>query len=369
MTRYPRVYRKPTVYVVGKDISESHWEQVVVAVTDWFRELYPNEKAPASRARIRLRECLEGTKKDGTPWFQMDTADLASRIRSKCLFDINKMEGMRKITDKKVAAQKKAAEGRKVRKLAGARNKFLPESLKEELRQKAVYGDDPRIFMTTKEEGLWQDYFDSYVEQFPELSTINAQAELQSLCDAHILKARYRMQVLAGEKVNTDQVAAVDKQLVDMKKALGIHPDQLAKRTKPKNELSVAEAVAKLHNMPNWMEVRQRIWDEQLLQIYQMCMTPRASGEGYQLDEVRLYGLTKTKVIKCPNCGVENFDGLPLDAIEEYLQRMGRLEEVEDAEGSGEEAGEPESAFEADSGAESGAGIPDASSDNLSGIS
>lgn len=381
MTSYQQI--KPLTYEVGRDVSTTHWEQILVGVTDWFRELYPKETEPASRARQRLNECLLGITVKGEPWYSMDRADLASRIRVKCQYDIDRMEGLRKILNKKKQKAEKEEQARRVRQKAGSRNKFLPETMKEELRREAVYGDDPKLFMTTKEHALWQDYFNSYVEQFPELSTVNAQAELQSLCDAHILKARYRMQVLAGEKVKSETIAAVDKQLVDMKKALGIHPDQLIKRIKPKTELSVAMAAKKLQELPNWVEIRQRIWDEQLIQFYQMYMMPRADGEGYQLDEVRLYGLTKSKVVKCPHCGHDNFSGLPIEVIEEHLLRSGRLEEAKakailaeqrgrdgiNDKGSTEANREPEAPAETDGGTEGGVGISDSTNGDISGIS
>jgi hypothetical protein len=331
-----RQYRDPIVYQIGTDVTQQEFENWVVAVGDWFAEMRPNLKAPAAEARRKLMECVEGKKQDGTPWFDMADAPLANRIRSKCRFDVTTMQPLRTAGESQRAKKDREKELKQVRveKAKKQRNDFVPDEVKEVLKKNFKHGDDPSVFLSNKEQAAWQEYFDSYIEQFPELTTVNAKAELESLCDSHVLKARYRAKILAGQSIDPDLLATVDKQLVDMKKALGIHPDQLAKRTKPKTALSVGEAVARLHNMgAEWHVIREQFWIEECLQLFQMYNSPKADGTGWQLDEVGLFGLTKSRVVKCPKCSTENYMGIDIEEIRAYLIRKGYLEPLDDVEG------------------------------------
>lgn len=324
-----KTFREPIIYEVGKDITPEQFEDIIVAMGDWFREFRPKSTEPMAMARKRLNECLLGVKTDGTPWFDMADSTLAARVRSKCRFDIDTMQPIR-VGSEKQKLKRAKERTKKLEKRKNAKVEFIPEELREEARKAFKYGHDPKVFLSSAEHDSWQELFDEYIVNFPELSTINARAELESLCDAHVLKSRYRSKILAGQTVDPQTLAAIDKQLIDMKKALGIHPDQLAKRVKPKNEHSVGSAVARLESMGDaWKELRERHWIEELIQLYQRYHTLKADGTGYQLDDVALYGLTRTRPIACPNCNTVHFEGLTIDKIEEYLIRKKAIELID----------------------------------------
>lgn len=335
--RAPRRFVKPIVYEVGKDLSHERYNEILVALTDWIREKRPAEKEPGTYAKLRFDECLNGTKMDGSPWLDMDTASLNKRVRSKLNYDIDKMQPMRTASQRTRAKKQREKDRIQLKRAAKRNDPLLPNSLREKLRKEFAYGDDPGVFRTDAEDREWHRIRDAYVEEFPELGTINGEAELNALCDVHIEMARYRAKRAAKEKVDPEMEAGCVKRLVDMKKALGIHPEQLARRNKTKTEFSVAEAVLRLEGMGDkWYEVRDQEAMEEFLQIYKMYHTPNATGAGYQLDEVGLFALTRCRPIPCPNCGTTHVFGLPIEMIEEWLLRRNVLEpeeveEVEDA--------------------------------------
>lgn len=348
--RPPRRFQAPIKYEVGKDITEQEYSNIIIALTNWIREFRPAEKEPGTIAKLRLDECLQGIKKDGTPWYDMDTASLAKRVRSKLRFDIETMKPLRTAGEKQRA--KKTRE--RTRKVKSSDDKLLPDAMREKLRKEWAYGDDPNMFMTSAEQREWQRLKDAYIEQFPQLGTINAEAELNSLCDVHIEMTRFRARRAAGEKFDPEQEQGCIKRFVEMKKALGIHPDQLAKLTKTKGEYSVGEAVRRLESMgDDWKSVRDRMALEEFLVLFKMYHTPNADGSGFQLDEVGLFALTRCRPIPCPNCNTVHVFGLPMDMIQEWLQTRGVLEEVdEDTNQTDGDIQEPSEAVEMDGGTE-----------------
>jgi hypothetical protein len=197
--------------------------------------------------------------------------------------------------------------------------------LRKENAKAARYGDNPHVFLSSEEQRAWTTLHDAYVGQFPELATINASAELNLLCDLHILSDRYRMMLLKGDVVDPAKVAQSVENLAGLKRGLGVHPDQLAKRTKSKADASIGAAAARLASMPNYRELRLKYWAEELLTLYQMFSSPRADGSGFQIDEVGLYGLTRSRPCSCPRCGQRVFAGLSIDEIEAYLIEKGHL--------------------------------------------
>lgn len=329
--RAPRRFQTPVVYEIGKDITQERYTELLLAITDWIREQRPNEKAPGTIVKLRFDECLNGTKLDGTPWYDMDTATLAKRVRSKLRYDIDTMEPLRtaseKTRTKKDKEKVRASEKRKTK----HDDRLLPDAMREQLRREFKYGDDPNVFKTNAEDQEWHRIKEAYLLENPELNTINGEAELNALCDVHIEMNRFRAKRAHGEKLDNASEAATIRRFVEMKKALGIHPEQLAKRTKSKTAYSVGEAVLRLENMGDkWYEVRDHLLLEEFLQIWKMYNTPNATGTGWQLDEVGLFGVTRCRPIPCPKCGTIHVFGLPIEMIQAWLEDRDIL--VEDVE-------------------------------------
>lgn len=331
--RAPRRYVTPVVYEVGKDISPERYNEILVALTDWVREYRAKEREPGTWAKMRLDECLNGTKMDGSPWLDMDTASLRSRVLSKLRFDIDTMQPRRSASQKQRAKKEKEKDRLMRKKFAKKDDPLLPDTLREKWQKEFKYGDDPNVMKTEAEHREWERLREAYIEEFPELGTINAEAELWALCDVHIEMARYRAMRAAKQKFDPELEQACYKRLIDMKKALGIHPEQLAKRTKTKTAFSVAEAVLRLEGMgDSWIEKRDQAAMEEFLQIYKMYNTPNADGSGYQLDEIGLFALTRCRPIPCPSCGTVHVFGLEIDQIEKWLtgRDLIEVEEVDD---------------------------------------
>ena len=318
-----KTFKEPLKYSIGTDIPEKDYQELLLKLADWFSESRKTTE-PSLLAKHLMQECLDGLKQDGTPWFGAASASLASRVRIKCQYDIEKMEPIRKASEK----QKHKKSQEKIRKeLKRARDRndpLLPDEIRKELQINVRYGDDAAIYFTQKEHQVWEELKEAYVQQFPELGTVNAQAELTMLCDLHIQWERMRMSQNKGNKVNPELLQGVTKQMAELKKMLGIHPDQQKNKLKNKEDLTIGAAVAKLEAV-GWRELRERFWIEEIIQMWMMYHTPKADGNGYQLDDVGLYGLTKSKVTDCPKCGTKQFYGLDIKDIAEYLERKGYI--------------------------------------------
>lgn len=321
----------PKVYKVGEDITLEKYQEVLVAVTDWFSKIR-NTTEPGAKARQSLQECLDGTTSEGQPWFAAANTSLAARIRSKCRYDIETMQPLLAASDRQREKKQRERKLAAKRRAKAGTDPLIPQELTDEQRRLGAknlqYGDDPTVLLSSKELQFWRELYTGYVQQFPELVAISAQSELKQLCDIQTLAERYRMQMLTGQRVDIKDRASVGQDIERLKKALGIHPDQLAKRSQDKIETSIGAVAAKL-DVDQWRVMRAKFWLEELIQIYQMYMQPRADGVGYQMDEVGLYGMTKCRTCLCPVCGTRNFVGIKIQEIERKLIEEGLLEPLD----------------------------------------
>lgn len=325
--RAPRTYRDPIVYEIGKDITPEQYEDLLLKVADWFREFRPEHREPAADARLRLKCCLEGRTLKGEKWFTAWNAPLKSRIAMLCRFDLEKMEPIRKGDPAKKAVKQRAKDqAEKKRKARTAANDpYIPEITRKELDGRVNYGD-VAMPITEGEQKLWEQYRDAYLAEFPELRTVNARGELAMLCDLQVVHERNRLKLLAGDRtVDTTDLLETAKLITELKKALNIHPEQVAKRAKQAEGGSIAEAAARFDSMPR--EVRDRFLAEELLILWQQYHqpSPRSDMGGYQLDDVGLFGATRCRTCACSKCGTRNYAGFAIDEITKYLADKGWL--------------------------------------------
>jgi hypothetical protein len=322
--RAPQTYTEPIKYKVGEDISAERWQEIVLAVADWFAQTRTT-KEPVLAAKQALQECLDGRTKEGQKWFAMARSSLELRIRSKCRFDITHMKPLRTAREVKEGRaagvrerMKKAAEQKKV-------DPFLADERRRELQSDVVYGDDPLTHLSSREHENWKALKDDYIQNFPEeLGTMAAKGELDTLCDLHIMNERNRMRLLAGHAVDPKAMGAVVDQIDKLKTILGIHPNQIAKRVKSRSDTTLGAAAARLET-GEWRKIRQRFWAEEMIQLFQMYHTPTADGTDRQLNDVGLFGATRCRTCECTKCGTRNFVGIGIEEIEEYLVSQGHL--------------------------------------------
>ena len=321
-----KTFVDPRKYVVGVDISPEQYQEAILKIADWFSESRVT-KEPAAAAKQAVQECLDGVTKEGTPWFAAALVPLANRIKAKCRFDLDTMQPLRKSSEKTRIRKQKDKDREERKRVARAEDPLIPEELRKDLKRSARYGDNPHVLLSSAEERRWKELSRAYVSQFPELGTINAEAELNMLCDLHILTERGRMNVLQGKgAVSDDMFKGATDALQKLKRALGIHPDQLAKRVQEHEDSSVAAAVARLSALGDWRTVRAKFFIEEMIQAYQMYMSLNADGSGYQLDEIGLFGMTKCRTCSCTKCGHRNFAGISIDEVEQFLVEKGALE-------------------------------------------
>lgn len=361
--RAPKTYREPQVYEVGKDLAPERLEELQVKIADWFREFRPDHKEPAADARLRIRCCLEGKTLKGQPWFTAWNAPLRSRIAMLCRFDSDKMEPIRTGDPAKKAAKQrtKEKENRKLIANRGANDKYIPEITRKEQDGRLKYGDKA-LPVTEAEKRVWEEYRDAYLTEFPELRTVNARGELSLLCDLQVVHERNRMKLLNGDRVAAQDMLENAKLITEMKKALNIHPEQVARRVKQEEGGSIAEAAARFEAMPK--EVRDRFLAEELLILYQQFVSPspREDMGGFQLDEVGLFGATRCRTCACAKCGTRNYAGFTIEEVERHLVDKGWLipipglaSPVDDLLSDGADANGVEALGEHDGG---GAGLP-----------
>lgn len=323
-----RMLVTPREYVVGEDISHADYTKALEKIGDWYAESR-DTKEPAALARKHIDACIKGVKpSDGQPWFSMANSTIAARIRSICRYDIEKWQPILAGSEKGRKKRQKEAQRLKRKRMEQREDPNIPEEIREGLKNTAKYGDNPHVFLSTEEAQLWQEMYDGYLAQFPELRTVNGKTELMALVDLQIHLERMRFKLLKGDKndvVSPESMATLTRQLADFKKALGIHPEQLAKRAKEDTHMTIGAAVAKLQGMENWQQIRLRYYAEELIQAVQMCLTLKADGSGYQIDEAQFFGLTRCRLVHCPQCGIEILGGFRLKEIIAYLLKNNRL--------------------------------------------
>jgi len=331
MNKSVRRYVEPVQYTVGVDITEERYREAIEKIADWFAQSRQT-KEPVVLARQAMQECLEGKKKDGTKWFEMATATLTARVRSKCRFDLETMKPLLNASDR--SKRKRQAERNRLARKRAAGDPLLPPEIRKDLKKSATYGDDPRTQLTSDELANWKQWYQDYLKDFPEeLASTAARAELGALCDLHVLNDRYRLKMLSptGGTIDPQERKSIVDQIDKMKTSLGIHPNQVAKRVKDKASTTIGAATAQLEAMGDWRLIRAGNWIAELIQIYQMYHTPSADGLTHQLDEVGLFGLTKCRTCHCSKCGTKNFVGIAIEEIETYLTTRGCLTEVDPA--------------------------------------
>lgn len=324
----------PIVYEVGVDVSVETYNDLVRKVGDWFAKKR-RTKDPASLAKLTIDACLKGVKPSDPSqvWSGAETATFAKRIRMACTFDMETMTPLVTASDlQKEKKDKEKAQQEKKKKAHQKDDNYPKEYHQVTNTGDLSYGDDPRAFFTPKELERRDYTRDGLLKQFPQIDNIAYEGDLNMLLDLMLLQERLRFRALQSEKKN--EVADVEykmqsltKQIVELKKAMGIHADQLAKLQKDKEGGSIGDAVRRLAEMGGYEAMRQQAFLEELILIFQMYITPspRTDMEGYQLDDIGLYGLTKTRLVHCPNCGEENWAGINIREIEAYLVEKGAL--------------------------------------------
>jgi hypothetical protein len=329
-------------YEVGKDLTPERYQEILEAITEWFRESRPKVE-PRDAAEYTLQCCLRGVQvKDGvSPWTKLANSSLENRLRVAAKFDIITMQPMRtaeKPTEPEAAEGAEAADEDKpklTREQRAALRSMTGDPTyqhsKTTTKDNAQYGDNPQVFFTPQELVRRHRLKEAYLADFPQLRSVASQAKLDMLLDLNLLmdRLRYR-QGKSGTVRDTEAlIGDITKQILALEKALNIHPDQLVKQQRDKEGGTIGEAVRRLEDSTPH-ELRERWFAEELLMLFQMYHqpSPRNNMGGYQLDEVGLFGATRCRTCACHKCGERNYAGLSIDEITVWLREKGLLREV-----------------------------------------
>lgn len=326
-------------FAVGTDLTPERYEEIVGAITEWFRESRPKIDA-VDAARYAVDCCLRGVQlKDGySPWTKLARSSLSARIRVAAKFDIDAMVPLRA---KERTADEAEDDGEEPapQRLTRAEKRAVAQAdqdptyapLKDVTPKTADYGDNPQVFFTPAELIRRNKLKDAYLADFPQLRSVASQVKLDMLLDLTLLMDRLRVrQGRQGSVADMEaQIAEITKQIVALEKALNIHPDQLSKQQKEKEGGTIGEAVRRLDDA-HPIELRERWFAEELLMLFQMYHqpSPRSNMGGFQLDEVGLFGATRCRTCACSGCGQRNFAGLSIAEIETWLKEKGLIREM-----------------------------------------
>lgn len=325
-----KVVVQPIQYKIGEHVTAEQYTTWTLKIADWFSERKPTLKEPVKVAKRYLDCCMRGTKprEPDVVWRGAEQWSLDTRIRSACAYDVKAMKPIYGKKDRQRIRQNQAKKRMVELKVKRKTDLLVPESVRVLARKEATYGDDPAVFLSPKEHRRWVEIKEEYTKQFPELAMVNAEAELNVLCDLLILSERHRLKMLNGEKLDTKDHQNLVSTIDSIKTTLGIHPNQLAKRVQERRAGSFAELLARFEGMDNARETRERHWIEELIQLYQMYHqpSPRPDMGGYQLDDVGLLGMTGCRTCKCAGCGMQNYAGLSITEVERYLEAKQVLE-------------------------------------------
>jgi len=318
----------PKVYEVGTDVSEETIVELTLKLADWFAESRLNVKEPSVLARQKIKDCLLGLTSDGSPWFSAANSTFEKRIKMACRFDMETMTPIRMASEASKETRDKKRKRETQRKLAAREDVNIPDELRKELQKSAKYGDNAQVFLSSAEHERWTQLRNAYQKDFPELTTINAEAELNKLCNLLIVDERQQMALLQGKAPDMLDMKGLTDQIVSLKKALNIHPEQVAKRSQTAQGGTIGEVVARLESMGDAKTIREKFFLEEAIQAYQMYNqpSPRDDAGGYQLDEIGLFSLFRCRTCACPRCGSRNYVGISIDELEGYLVGRGVLE-------------------------------------------
>lgn len=327
-------------FTVGTDLTPERYEEIVGAITEWFRESRPKVDA-VDAARYTVDCCLRGVQlKDGySPWTKLAKSSLAARIRVAAKFDIEAMVPIRAperteeqetgASEEEMPAQRLTREEKRAKAQADQDPTYAP--IKDLTPKNAGYGDNPQVFFTPAELIRRNKLKEAYLADFPQLRSVASQVKLDMLLDLTLLMDRLRVrQGRQGSVADLEaQIAEITKQIVALEKALNIHPDQLSKQQKEKEGGTIGEAVRRLEDA-HALELRERWFAEELLMLFQMYHqpSPRSNMGGFQIDEVGLFGATRCRTCSCSGCGQRNFAGLSIEEIETWLKQKGLIREV-----------------------------------------
>jgi hypothetical protein len=281
----------PRVYEIGVDVTQELINELTLKLSDWLVQSRLDVKEPTVLARQKIRDCLEGLTKDGEPWYSAANSTFETRIKMACRFDVPTMQGILMADQEKKVKRDLRRKREAKKKLAAKEDSNIPDELRKELRESAKYGDNSQVFLSSEEHKRWIALRDAYQTEFPELQTINAEAELTKLLNLLIVDERQQMKLLQGQKVEVMDMKGITDSIVSLKKALNIHPEQVAKRSKDSQGGSIGEVVARLESRGNAKEVREKFFVEEMIQVFQMYHqpSPRHDADGYQLDELGLF--------------------------------------------------------------------------------
>lgn len=267
---------------------------------------------------------MRGVTKAGKPWKGMESAGLASRVRAMCRFDIEKMEPLINASDKQRAKKERERTLRRRK----DQDELIPDELRNGMKRTAKYGDNPNVFMSSQEEANWKRFIKDTLRDYPHLNSTTSMKLLEQLADLMMMADRHRQAFLAGHKLDYEDKMNVAQQTEKMMKVLGIHPDQLIRRVTEKKDTTIGAAALRMSQVGDYRQLRARFWVEEMLMIYAMYMRPTADGLQYQLDDIGLYGMTKTRVVHCPKCQTKNWAGISIEEIEQWLVQNGHLKKM-----------------------------------------
>lgn len=267
-------------FVIGKDFSVTEIELLILQLSKWFQDEKCDRRFedPEQAARDIVKQCLDGTTKDGSPW-KLAPAEFSTRIKVKSAYDMT--------TGKGIAIQA-VKSPHAVRRLdsEAKENKGKIEDM-----QPALIGFDMEAFRGEEEAKLLSNYPELnnpvYLPHVRRLTLLYAQQEVIDR----------ELQLATNNKKREDalrQMETLNKTLESVLKILDIHPESLRKKIKESADGTLGDLVAVLEADDEFKD-REKLWSLQAaLQLWSMTVRTNGRGDGPQLTDWECWHATRS---------------------------------------------------------------------------
>lgn len=307
--------REVKQFVIGKDFTETEIELLVMQLSKWFQDEKCDRRFddPEQAARDIVRQCLDATTKDGSPW-KVAPIEFATRIKVKAAYDMTTGVGI------PISAVKSPHAVRRIDSDAKGNKDKIDEM------QPALIGFDMEGFRKEEEAKLLSNYPELnnpvYLPHVRRLTLLYAQQEVIDR----------ELQLATNNKKREDalrQMETLNKTLESVLKILDIHPESLRKKIKESADGTLGDLVAVLEADDEFKD-REKMWSLQAaLQLWSMSVRTNGRGDGPQLSDWEVWHATRSTPMEFTcRCGIyypRLIRGFTPRELRDYLKANGIL--------------------------------------------
>lgn len=299
----------------GADFHPAEMEALALKIAKWYSDPRSGRRYDdaLSVAKEHIRQCLLAETDSGSYWPRCP-AEFKTRIRVKCIFDMDKDEGIPR----------------------GRANSPTAERILDPAAQRAAreaMGEMDPVAAAVNIEQIAATHVQHILDEYPELDNPVHLPNVERLAEVYAQQqiVIQEMRLLGGRKKRLEHIETLGKLEQSAErtmKLLDIHPEQLRKKMDSRRDGTIGELISILESDENFAE-RERLWAmEAALQMWWMTQHRNGRGDAANIEDWELWHATRTRPIDytCA-CGravtlVEGFTPLEL---RDYLIKRGVL--------------------------------------------